>query len=261
MCNEYINDLTPGQASITRSKLSVCGAPGVGKTELINSLKCRFIHSLFRRRSASSLSHTIEQRTYGMSVQQLTIPNAGDFNVWDFSGVRSYYPLHEEFLQTKNTVFLVVFSLCDPPERQLAQIRFWLAMIKAKQPQSETIRFAGEIENKPNVILVSSFADQARLPTLSEEASKDIFSFPSASSIAQPHSERIGRGSDILEVLEREFKDYFSFSRQLFALDCRLSQSSGIRALRQHLGAVRLELIQVWHVYNVKKQLFPFLHN
>ena len=105
-----------------RVKLLVCGAAGVGKTELIDSLKCRLLYSLFRKRSPSSLTQTILRRTYGMIVQQVTVPSAGNFSVWDFSGMREYYITHEQFLKMRNSIALVVFSLRDSLEKQLAQV-------------------------------------------------------------------------------------------------------------------------------------------
>ena len=235
--DQYIRDLVPKQATISRTKLLVCGAAGVGKTELIHSLKCHFIWSLFRRRSALSLAHMIQHRTHGIEIHQVSIPNAGDFSIWDFSGMMSYYPLHEEFLSMTNSIILLIFSLRDPLERQLAQLRSWLAMIRAKQKLSSTIRFAGQPERAPNVILVGTFADQ--VPELSEDLENE-FTIPLASTLSQAGP------NHVLDTIRKEFNDRFTFSQQVFTLDSRLSQSSEIKSLRQHLGAVRQQVLQVY---------------
>ena len=60
-----------GQIPMGRAKLLVCGAAGVGKTELIDSLKCHLLRSLFRKRSASNLAQMILKRTHGMNIQQV----------------------------------------------------------------------------------------------------------------------------------------------------------------------------------------------
>lgn len=249
---------------LSRVKLFVCGSTGVGKTELIKSIKCRFLRSLFRRRSDSNLAHMIQQRTHGILVHQLSIPNAGDFSVWDFSGMKSYYPLHEEFLDMKNAVVLVVYKLCDPLENQLAQLRFWLALIKAKQSQSRSIKFAGEREHKPNVVLVASFAnvlspdhgpdlEEYSDPLVSPSLLHPNSSVPRKTNLTDSHPGESRQEAGVLETIRGEFDNYFTFSNRVFQLDCRLSQTSEIKALRHHLGALRCKIIEVseWGRFNV----------
>lgn len=217
-------------------KLLVGGASGVGKTELVSSLKCPFIHSLFRKRSSSSLAHTLKHRTHGMAVQRLSVPNVGQFSVWDFSGMQEYYTLHEEFLRVTNSIILLVFSLCDSLEKQLAQLHFWLAMIKSKLSHTKDIQFAGEQEHKPDIVLVGSFVDQllaTSSPLLLAEGQSASMS-PSARA-----------GTQVLAAIKEEFKDYFSFYGHVFQLDCRLSQSTEIKALRHSLADLRLRVIEV----------------
>ncbi len=225
---------------MSRVKLLVCGAVGTGKSELINSLRCHFLRSLFRRRSASNLTQMILRRTHGMSVQQLNIPSAGDFSVWDFSGMKEYYITHEHFLGTKNAIVLVAFSLREPLEKQVAQVRFWLAMIKSKQALKEPIRYAGRGECRPFVLLVGSFADQQRPASLLEE-SDDVFAAPLASSLQQP----MDNGKTVLRMAVEEFGDDFIFPDTVYSLDCRLSQTKEIRALRNLLGTLRLQVLKV----------------
>ena len=256
-------------------KLLVCGAAGVGKTELVDSLKCRLLQSLFRKRSPSSLTQMILKRTYGMTVQQVSIPNAGNFSVWDFSGMREYCVTHEQFLKIRNSIALVVFSLRDSLEKQLAQVRFWLAMIKSRQPLSEVIQFAGGNPNKPHVILVGSFADQQhqqlllsqrQLPSLGQAslrrtggAEEDIFAVPLASSVLDQQK----RGTDeeernepppdnariVLRTIREEFGHHFEFHEHVFELDCRLSQTAVMKALRHHLNVLRLHILKVSYVW------------
>ena len=277
----YIHEVMLGQVPPNRVKLLVCGAAGVGKTELTDSLKCHLLRSLFRRRSPSSLTQMILKRTYGMTVQQVAIPNAGNFSVWDFSGMKDYYAAHENFLRLTNAVAMVVFSLRDSVEKQLAQVRFWLAMIKSKQPPDEVIRFAGENPDKPHVLLVGSFADQQhlhsaiqqqqrrQLPTLGQaslrgvavgggEESEDVFAVPLASSIlGQEEGGADKRGGEgppddgrtVLRKMREEFGDHFEFDDHVFALDCRLSQTAAMKHLRERLGVLRLSVLKVRLVY------------
>lgn len=226
----------------------------------------------------------ILKRTYGMTVQQVTVPNAGNFSIWDFSGMREYYVTHEQFLTMRNSIALVVFSLRDSLEKQLAQVRFWLAMIKSRQPPaSEVIRFAGENPSKPHVVLVGSFADQQhqqlllsqrQLPTLGQsslrltasgpgEAEEDIFAVPLASSVLEQQKRETEGGegegerkelppdnaTTVLRTMREEFGRHFEFHERVFELDCRLSQTAAMKALRQHLNVLRLRILKVSYVW------------
>ena len=263
-----------------RVKLFVCGAAGVGKTELVDSLKCHLLRSLFRKRSPSSLTQMILKRTYGMTVQQVTVPNAGNFSIWDFSGMREYYVTHEQFLMMRNSIALVVFSLRDSLEKQLAQVRFWLAMIKSRQPPAnEVIRFASENPSKPHIVLVGSFADQQhqqlllsqrQLPTLGQAslrltasgpggAEKDMFAVPLASSVLEQQKRETEGGegegerketppdnaTTVLRTMKEEFGRHFEFHKHVFELDCRLSQTAAMKSLRQHLNVLRSRILKV----------------
>ena len=243
MRDSYVSDLVLGQVPLDRVKLLVCGAAGVGKTELTNSLKCHILRSLFRRRSNSNFQQMILKRTHGMIVQQANIPNTGNFSIWDFSGMKEFYVSHENFVSDSNSVFLLVLSLRDPVIKQLAQMRFWLAMIKAKfcphQVSSRTM-------HRPFVILVASFVDQQRPTNHIDLHSNDIFAVPLASSIQQP----LDNGKSILETISKEFGDFFDFSNTVYAMDCRLSQSLEMRSLRMLLGSIHANVIKVYtYVY------------
>ena len=235
--DHYVSELVLGQVPIDRVKLLVCGAAGVGKTELINSLKCNVLHSLFRRRSSSNFQQMILKRTHGMAVQHAVIPNAGSFSVWDFSGMKEFYVSHEIFLGGTNSIFILVLSLRDPINKQLAQMRFWLAMIKAK---SNADSFSTKVLNRPFVILVGSFVDQ-QLPNNNVNLhSSDIFAVPLASTVQQS----LDNGKSVLQTLAKEFGDYFDFSNTVYTMDCRLSQSYEMRSLRMLLGSLHSRVVK-----------------
>ena len=184
-----------------------------------------------------------------MSVQHLSIPSAGDFSVWDFSGLKDYYVAHEHFLETRNTVIVVLFSLRDPLQKQIAQVRFWLSMIKAKQAPSPIIHFAGRKARKPPVLLVGSFADQQQLSLLFQRGrdSDDIFAAPLASSILQQQSDQYlsSNSSAVLEAMVKDFGEHFVFEDCVHSLDCRLSHSKEIRSLKERLGVLRQQVLGV----------------
>lgn len=242
--DQYVSELAPGQLPLDRVKLLVCGGPGVGKTELIDSLKCHIIRSLFRRRSISNFQQMLQQRTHGMNIQLTTVPNSGLFSIWDFSGIREFYAAHENFLNEANSIFILVMNLRDPVKKQLAQMRFWLAMIKAKYRQREIL--ARSVFRRPFVILVGSFADQQQIQETTDNdseslSSTDVFALPRPS-----HTHQLpDNGRSVLEKLSGEFSDFFIFSNTVFAVDCRLSQSQEMKSLRSLLGSLHTKTLKV----------------
>ena len=156
--------------------------------------------------------------------------------------MREFYVGHENFLGCSNCVFLLVLSLRDSAGKQLAQMRFWLAMIKARL-RLEKIAARSAIR-RPFVILMGSFIDQ-QTPSPShthlDNDENDVFAVPLPSSTQSPPDN--GRG--VLEKLSTEFGDFFDFSNTVFAVDCRLSQSAEIRALRSLLGSLHTRITKV----------------
>ena len=239
----YVTERVQSQCPLDRAKLLVCGGPGVGKTELINSLKCNVLRSLFRRRSNSNFQQMILRRTHGMSVQQATVPNVGLFSIWDFSGLKEFYVAHENFLGGSNSVFLLMCSLRDSVGKQLAQMRFWLAMIKARTRPGEIA--TRPVARRPFVVLVGSFADQENpmqgRGSLNDDDEDDVFAVPHPPSAGCP----LDNGRSVLEKLSQEFGDSFDFSNTVFAVDCRLSQSAEMRSLRSLLKSLHTNIIKV----------------
>ncbi len=148
--------------------------------------------------------------------------------------MKEYYVAHEHFLSTSNAVVLVAFSLWEPLDKQVAQVRFWLTMIKSKQALKEPIRYTGSGAHRPFVVLVGSFADQQRPASLQKESS-DVFAALLASSMQQP----MDNGKSVLRMAVEEFGNDFVFPDTVYTLDCRLSQTREIRALRSRLGTLR----------------------
>lgn len=199
------------------------------------------------------------QHTFGFCVEPGTIPNAGDFSIWDLSGSKEYYHAHEFFLDSKNTIYILVYSLLHPFEKQLAQIRFWLAMIKSKHRPEKFIHYAGHYGQKPFVILVQSFADNpAHLPSslLSENGEEEAFlaTSPVGGSPTRTNL-RIHTYSNLplhentkknlLEFVVEEFGHHFMFTDTIFNLDCRQSRGREIRSLRTLLCTLRQSVLKV----------------
>ena len=253
MRDRCLHEITLGMVQVDKVRLLVCGAADVGKTSLIASLKARFLRS-FRpvKFGGSYLGLAAYRHTFGFCVEQLNIPNAGEFSVWDFSGHKDYYLTHEYFLESRNTIYVILYSRLHSYERQLAQVRFWLAMIKSKHRPGKFIHYAGHCGQKPFVILVQSFADNPNQPppVLLGYNTEDQFH-----ATTSPLRTNTGVLKDrlmfnqepkkLLQQLVEEFGHHFMFTDKVFCLDCRQPRGREIQSLRGLLGTLRQSLLKV----------------
>ena len=247
----------------------------MGKSTLISSLRTKFLRTLRRHTFGGSyLGSAALDHTYGFCVQQITIPGAGEFSAWDFSGRKEYYPAHEFFLDCNNGIYLIVYNSTDPFDTQLAQVRFWLSMIKSKHRPNAFIHFAGHYGQKPYVVLVSSFSDVS-LPqppsnqmtnSLSDGSGfEDMDDFTATSPLSH-HVQHLSKSSSsklrpfagygsslvgnkekkgVLQCVVEEFGDHFMFTDNVFHLDCRQPRGRETRRLRTVLGTLRDSVLKV----------------
>lgn len=228
----------------------------MGKTQLIASLRTRFLRS-FRQPTCggSYLGHASLNHTYGFCVERATIPTAGEFSIWDFSGSKEYYPAHEYFLSSQNTVYIVVYSQLHSYKDQLAQVRFWAAMIRSKHRPHPFIHYCGQSGQKPIIILVQSFADNPpNTPSpahFDNDSQDDPFAAtsPAHDHTHPPFSHTHYSGNKLLNQVVDEFGNYFMFTDKIFTLDCRQPRSEGMKSLRSLLATLRVSLVNVSHEY------------
>ncbi|KAL5482195.1 hypothetical protein EMCRGX_G022490 [Ephydatia muelleri] len=231
----HTHQLALGQRPLSRVKLLVCGDAGVGKTELVNSLKCHALRSIFRRRSTSDVARAIQRHTLGFSVQVATIPGEGEFSIWDFSGLEEYHIAHEPFLDGTNAIAMVVFSLRSPTQTQLAQVHYWLSLLRCKQ-RGEVVGYAGYNGHRPHVILVGSFANQQHNSEFQMESSEGL-----TASLA-PRAPN--NGDAVLSMAMAEFGESFEFCEGVHIVDTRMPQSKGMRGLRSLLGSLKGQVLK-----------------
>ncbi|XP_021346109.1 death-associated protein kinase 1-like isoform X4 [Mizuhopecten yessoensis] len=114
----FVTQLIPSSQPLSRIKLKLLGSTGVGKSTLVETLKCGLFSGLFRRSRLTSqasidsgkgrprlprqyslptpLCYSVSNPIYtkGINVQQVSISGIGDVSVWDFSGYEPYYILY-----------------------------------------------------------------------------------------------------------------------------------------------------------------------
>lgn len=250
MRDKCLNELRLGTLQVNRVRLLVCGAAGVGKTSLIGSLRTRFLRALRPPKCGGNyLGPLADRHTYGFCVEQCSIPGAGNFSVWDFSGHMGYYPAHEYFLDSRNTIYLVVYSWLHPYEDQLAQIRFWLAMIKSKHRPHKLIHYGGQYGQKPLIVLVQSFSDNPTgLPSFLFDRENEFSATFPVNGFVGGHafdSAQSSAPNQLIRVLVEEFGHHFMFNDKVFRLDCRQPRGSEIQSLRSVLGTLRQSVLKV----------------
>ncbi|XP_019852665.1 PREDICTED: death-associated protein kinase 1-like [Amphimedon queenslandica] len=252
MRDKCLHEITLGMVQVNKVRLLVCGAADVGKTTLIGSLKARFLRSLRPTKFGGSyLGPAAYRHTFGFCVEQLNIPNAGEFSVWDFSGHKDYYLTHEYFLESRNTIYIVMYNRLHSYEQQLAQVRFWLAMIKSKHRPSKFIHYGGHAGQKPFVILVQSFADNPNQlpPILFGYNMEDHFDattshMRTSSNGVKDRIMSVQEPKRLLQQLVGEFGHHFMFTDKVFCLDCRQPRGREIQSLRSLLGTLRQSMLK-----------------
>ncbi|XP_067666267.1 death-associated protein kinase 1-like isoform X1 [Haliotis asinina] len=242
----YISQLIPQPQPLNRIKLKMLGSTGVGKSTLIETLKYSYFGSFFRRSRQGSTSSKTKTKnklsrqfslptplcytvgnpiyTKGVDIQQLNITGVGELSVWDYSGYEPYYMLYDHFLGDTSCIHMVVFSLIDSYDEQLAQVIFWLNFLKARIPLQLPIGHCGKMPNTPKVILVATHADKAGCSKNSkgEYVSKE--------------------GSGLLTKVAQMFQFDVDIVDKLFVLDATVAATTEIKVLKQQLSDMKSEI-------------------
>ncbi|XP_071115765.1 death-associated protein kinase 1-like [Haliotis cracherodii] len=242
----YISQLIPQPQPLNRIKLKLLGSTGVGKSTLIETLKYSYFGSFFRRSRQGSTSgksktknklsrqfslptplcYTVGNPIYtkGVEIQQLNITGIGELSVWDYSGYEPYYMLYDHFLGDTSCIHMVVFSLIDSYDEQLAQVIFWLNFLKARIPLQLPIGHCGKMPNTPKVVLVATHADKAGC-------------------VKNSKGEYISKeGSSLLSKVAQMFQFDVDIVDKLFVLDATVAATTEVKVLKQQLSDMKSEI-------------------
>ncbi|KAG8176353.1 hypothetical protein JTE90_006143, partial [Oedothorax gibbosus] len=259
---EYISQLTASVHPLSRVQLKVLGHSGVGKTALLDSLKCGYFSSWFRRsksNSASSVSSgcartkngahsskssiesdyctsddpclsfetNFDSYTHGIDIHQVHISGIGELSLWEFSGHEPYYLVYDRFLGNPHCLHAVVFSLEEPFDVQLQQVLFWMSFLQARMPPIEPLGPCGRSSAHARVVLVATHADAAGCPR------------------ATPTGEYASTEAEaILEAATLRFGNVFDVHEAVFVVDAHVVGSQAMKSLKQHVANVRAAIAQ-----------------
>ncbi|CAL1266138.1 unnamed protein product [Larinioides sclopetarius] len=245
---EYISQLIPSTKPISKIKLKMFGHSGVGKSTFIDSLKCGYFVSWFRRSVGSmspkntrnkkndSMSQSVielnssgtnnlqfetnyEIYTHGIDVQQLNISGIGEISLWEFSGHEPYYMIYDNFIGNTNCLHLVFFSLSDPYDTQVQQVQFWLSFLQSRIPVHEPLGFGGKSGKAARVALVATHADSSschRVSATGEYVSSEATS--------------------VLRTMQLKFAKIFDLHETVFVLDAHVVGSPALKALKNYVA-------------------------
>lgn len=160
--------------------MKIFGNSGVGKTTLVESLKCGYVRSFFRWHPAprdvtpkeKELNPEMRRRlfeevpahndyTRGIDIQQVNIWGPGDVSFWEFSGYEPYFTSYDHFVGERHCIHLVVVNMNDTPQERLKQLHFWLNFIRSHMSPTEPIGFGGCQLWPARVIIIVTHADEA----------------------------------------------------------------------------------------------------
>ncbi|XP_005108326.1 death-associated protein kinase dapk-1 [Aplysia californica] len=246
-----ISQLKLSPQPIPRVKLKLLGSTGVGKSTLVESLKCGFLGSFFRRRThapspsvksktrsrlsrqfslPTPLNYTVGNPSYtkGIDVQNITISGTGEWSIWDFSGYEPYYMLYDHFLGDVHCAHVVMFNLQDSLDEQMAQVVFWLNFLKARIHPKMPIDHCGKLQNTGQVVLVATHADKATTPTQKSSSGSGLHTSEDA--------------QYILEKVLTMFQYDLDICPQVYVMDTQLPSSVDMRAFKHQLGKMRKSL-------------------
>lgn len=252
MKEEYISQLVPNTQPIQRFKLKILGHSGSGKTTLIESLKCGYFSSWFRR-SSKSLNHSQPKRpelsqncslvepqtpvrstqlefihnnhenyTIGIDCQQLTISGVGDMSVWEFSGNESYFQIYDHFIGNNHSLHAIVFRLSDPFEVQIHSIMFWLYFLQSRTPVYEPLTYCGKSNKPSKVVIIATHAD------LVNESNEEIQT----------------NLKTIMQSVNHRFKNIFDIHDHVFVMDASAVGSPAMKQLKQYLNSMKSLVLQ-----------------
>lgn len=260
---EFIAQLTPTNHPLQRVKLKIFGYSGSGKSTLIESLKCGYFSSWFRRSKVASTptlkkAHTngtngttnghttpdsnsiistisngnsfnhlyqhYETQTKGIDCQQVYISGVGDLSIWEFSGHPCYYQVYDHFIGDNDCLHAIVFRLSDPVEVQRENIFFWLHFIQSRIPITEPLLFCGKSNQHAKIILIATHADLATQSMSLEEIDLHL--------------------KDIMDKVNSRFRHVFDIHANIFMMDANVAGSVGMKQLKQYLQSTKQSMVQ-----------------
>ncbi|XP_035677309.1 death-associated protein kinase dapk-1-like [Branchiostoma floridae] len=197
-----------GGVKVNRFKVFVGGNETNGKSTLKQSLTKGLLSAVMQRLSLRS-GDAPYNRTPGVDIGTFQVPGVGEVSVWDFAGQAEYAVTHNMFMDSENTVFIVLYNIKDDKKNQQNQVHWWLCFIKSCNPNRQ-----------PDVILVASHADKVEPATGHLQAAL------------------------VVQTMKAEFKDHLRIADEVILMDCRKTWTPEMDQLKTLLVKIGEEMLQ-----------------
>ncbi|CAF1544743.1 unnamed protein product, partial [Adineta ricciae] len=225
----FMEQLTPTKQPLRRIKLKMFGSCGSGKTTLVDSLKCSFLNSFFRRNRLNSTRRLAGNRksvvfdeseflntnsSKGVGVQQITCTGGGQYSVWDFAGIEMYHCVYDHFIGDFNCIHVLLFNMLDDAQQIEQHLSYWLEFLRVRISVQEPFGLNGRGAQLPKIVLIGTHADHVVDCTKSDDGDYTC--------------ERI---QSLLTKVKSHYMNDFDFYEKSFLLDARAAWTQSIKNL------------------------------
>ena len=145
--------------------------------------------------------------TAGVDIVTAAIDSAGELVFFDFAGDPAFHKTHGLFFSETTTIFILVVDATMSEEELVEYTQYWLSFVKC------SIKMTG----KATVVLVGSRGDR-------------------------DNGKKLNRINHL--HLRTKFRRWFKMGKQ-FVLDCREQESAKLQKLREYIGSLKQNCIEV----------------
>jgi GTPase SAR1 family protein len=134
---DYLN-AAKDQLPLKRVKVVLLGNGRSGKTSLLGSLKKLELDAdcpstkgvqVCPQDESDNLQSQRKLKSFAQFVGAGISNLAPEVTYWDFAGQLEYSATHDFFMSSRQAVYIIVFSVVEPPSSQADQVRYWLNTI------------------------------------------------------------------------------------------------------------------------------------
>ncbi|CAF4727222.1 unnamed protein product [Rotaria sp. Silwood1] len=225
----FMEQFVPTKQPLKRIKLKIFGSCDSGKTTLVDTLKCSFLNSFFRRNRLNSTKKYNPNRksvviddsetfnlnsSNGVGVQQITCTGGGQYSAWDFAGVEVYHSIYDHFIGDFNCIHVLLFNILDDIQQLEQNLVYWLEFLRVRISVQEPLGFNGRSAQLAKIVLIGTHADLVPDCIKSDDGDYTC--------------ERV---QIFINHIKSRYIDDFDFHDKIFLLDTRAAWTQSIKHL------------------------------
>ncbi|CAG0890672.1 unnamed protein product [Darwinula stevensoni] len=207
--------------------------PGIGEKEGSMEMHARAL----KKQESLTFDYYHEAYTRGIDVHQVGLSvlagrpvslsgAAGDWSLWEFSGVETYYLVYDHFIGNTCCINAIIFRLTDPLRVQLQQVQFWLRFLKSRLPPAEPLGHCGKSYRPAKIILIGTHVDTAHC----QKNQQGEYLDPSV--------------DELMSQVLRGFGRVFDIHPKAILLDANASHAHAIKDLKLYMTGNKAKVLQ-----------------